>query len=271
MSNVTVIIPTWNRADTIEKAVRSALDQIIPPFEILVCDDGSTDGTEQIIKSIGDERVKWIPSPHSGRPALPRNRGIRESKGEWLAFLDSDDAWLPDKLEKQLNLAKKMGCRAVCSNAHRLVPEKGRQGELLSWKQERITFNDLLDVNLVICSSSLIHNSIFEQALGFPEAPCLTAIEDYSLWLRVATQTDFAYVKKPLLIYRDAPNNSIRNPDATTVWMQRKFVLSNFLDWSEKRKISNEYMAKARKAYKKASRCATKYRWFNCLKKIIPQ
>jgi len=271
MSNVTVIIPTWNRADTIEKAVRSALDQTIPPLEVLVCDDGSTDDTEQIVKSIGDERVKWIPSPHSGRPALPRNRGIRESKGEWLAFLDSDDAWLPDKLEKQLNLAKKIGCRAVCSNAHRLVPEKGRQGELLSWKRERITFNDLLDINLVICSSSLVHRSIFEQALGFPEEPCLTAIEDYSLWLRVVTQTDFAYVKKPLLIYRDAPDNSIRNPDATTVWMQRKFVLSNFLDWSEKKKVSIEYMAKARKEYKKASRCAIKYRWFNSLKKIISQ
>ena len=121
MSNISVVIPTWNRADTIEKAVRSALDQIVLPFEILVCDDGSTDGTEQIVKSIGDERVKWIPSPHSGRPALPRNRGIRESKGEWLAFLDSDDAWLPDKLEKQLNLAKKMGCRAVCSKTHSLI------------------------------------------------------------------------------------------------------------------------------------------------------
>ena len=271
MNNISVVIPTWNRADTIEKAVRSALDQVVLPFEILVCDDGSTDGTEQIIKSIGDARIKWIPGPHSGRPALPRNRGIRESKGEWLAFLDSDDAWLPDKLEKQLNLAKKLECRAVCSNAHRLVPEKGLQGELLSWKQERITFNDLLDVNLVICSSSLVHSSIFEQALGFPEDPCLTAIEDYSFWLRVVTQTDFAYVKKPLLIYRDAPNNSIRNPDATTVWKQRKFVLGNFLDWSEKRKISIEYIAKARKEYKKASRIATKYSWFNSLKKIIPQ
>jgi len=271
MNDVSVIIPTWNRADTIEKAVRSALDQTIPPLEILVCDDGSTDNTYGIIRSFNDPIVKWIEAPRSGRPAIPRNRGIRKSTGEWLAFLDSDDSWLPDKLEKQLNLAKKMGCRAACSNAHRLVPEKGRQGELLSWKREKITFNDLLDVNLVICSSSLVHSSIFEQALGFPEEPCLTAIEDYSLWLRVVTQTDFAYVKKPLLIYRDAPNNSIRNPDATTVWMQRKLVLSNFLDWSEKRKISIEYMAKARKAYKKASRCATKYRWFNSLKKIFPQ
>ncbi len=86
MGNISVVIPTWNRADTIEKAVCSALDQIVLPFEILVCDDGSTDGTEQIVKSIGDERVKWIPSPHSGRPALPRNRGIQRRQGGMAGF-----------------------------------------------------------------------------------------------------------------------------------------------------------------------------------------
>ena len=270
MNDVSVIIPTWNRAEAIEKAVRSALEQTVPPLEVLVCDDGSTDNTYYIVGSINDPRVKWIDGVRGGRPAIPRNRGIRESKGEWFAFLDSDDEWFANKLEKQLTVAEELNCLAVCSNSLRLIPEKGSQGSLLLYDKDRICFDDLLEVNQVICSSSLVHRSIFDQVLGFPEDACLTAIEDYALWLRVVSQTDFAYVKEPLLVYRDDPGNSIRNPDTSTVWMQRKFVLSNFLDWSEKRKISTDYMTNVIKEYKKSSRLARRQKCFSFLKKLVP-
>jgi len=245
MSNVSVIIPTWNRADMIEKAIRSAINQTLSPLEVLVCDDGSTDNSEIIVNSINDSRVKWVPGPHRGLPAIPRNRGISESRGEWLAFLDSDDEWLPGKLQKQLQLAHKLNCKALCANAYHFVPEKGIVDNLLSWSKEIISFDDLVKGNQVICSSSLIHRSLLESVTGFPEDP--EVIEDYALWLRVATQTYFAFVNEPLLIYRDDPENSIRGKITEDIPLQRKHVLSDFAKWAETAKnfdLLNDYILK---------------------------
>ncbi len=95
-AEVSVIIPTWNAAATIKTAVLSALRQTYPPLEILVCEDGSTDNSKEIVESLNDARVRWLTGPHAGQPAIPRNRGIRKATGQWLAFLDSDDEWLPN-------------------------------------------------------------------------------------------------------------------------------------------------------------------------------
>lgn len=235
MSKISVIIPTWNRAGTIKQAIDSVLNQTLSPLEILICDDGSQDYTEEIIKSINDPRVIWLPGPRGGRPAIPRNRGIAASKGEWLAFLDSDDEWVPDKLEKQLASAQKTNCRAACSNAHRFIPGKGIQGTFFTLQKEIFNFADLLKTNRVICSSSLVHCSLFKTTAGFPEDPALKALEDYALWLRIASFTPWCYVSDPLVIYRDDAANSVRKDDPD-VWVQRKIVLNNYLKWAESQK-----------------------------------
>src|ERR1700733_3783442 len=116
-SSVSVVIPTWNRAASIERAVRSALNQTHSVLEILVCDDGSTDDTKAILSSIGNEKIKFIEGTHAGRPAIPRNRGIALAKGNWIAFLDSDDAWLPEKIERQIAALTKSNCSASSTNA----------------------------------------------------------------------------------------------------------------------------------------------------------
>ena len=121
MDSVSVIIPTWNSSNTVGATIRSALAQTFPPREILVCDDGSTDGTAEVVARVVDPRVKWIAGSHSGLPAVARNRGIAQTQGEWIAFLDSDDTWAPDKLSQQLQAASVWASPAVCSNAHRLV------------------------------------------------------------------------------------------------------------------------------------------------------
>ena len=269
MNDVSVIIPTWNRADAIEKAVRSALDQTIPPLEVLVCDDGSTDNTHGIIRSINDPIVKWIEAPRSGRPAIPRNRGIRKSRGEWLSFLDSDDEWLPEKLEKQLFLVEKLNCKAACTNAYQYIPGKKKKGELLSWDQEKITFKDLLKVNQIICSASLIHRSLIEMVGGFSEEEGLKSAEDYALWLRVATQTDFAFLNESLLFYCDDPENSIRR-ERVEVWSQRQKVLMDFRTWGGKKNISNEYLREAKKQYLFALFQRTKTVAVSCARKLKP-
>jgi len=250
MNLVSVIIPTFNRADMIEKAVRSALNQTVPPLEVLVCDDGSTDNSKEIVDSINDPRVRWLEGPHSGLPAVPRNRGIWESKGDWLAFLDSDDEWLPEKLEKQLTAAKKLNCLAACTNALAYIPGKGIEGEMSSWNKEKIIFKNLIQSNPVICSSGIVHRCLIEDVRGFPETPDL--IEDYAFWLRVAAYTDIAYVREPLLIYCNNPGSSVRSKFPTDVMVQRIGVFTDFLRWVAGRQDGNlldNYMLRFALAY----------------------
>jgi glycosyltransferase involved in cell wall biosynthesis len=228
-----VIIPTWNRARTIQRAIDSALQQTLPVLEILVCDDGSTDDTESIVASIAkhDARVRWIAGERGGRPAIPRNRGLRESRGNWLAFLDSDDAWLPGKLEAQLDAARGLRTLAVCSNAIRVAADGRESGALLDWSRPRLTFGDLLTANRVVCSSCVLHRSLLAKAGGFPEEPEFKAVEDYVLWLRVAALADLAYCRGALVHYWDDPEGSIRSEQSIPPETQKTLVLAATRAW----------------------------------------
>lgn len=252
---VSVVIPTWNSRATLRIAVQSALAQTIPPLEILVCDDGSTDGSEEVVRAFGDPRVRWIPGSRGGRPAIPRNRGIEVSRGFWIAFLDHDDEWVPEKLEKQLSLAATSGCRAVSSNAWRRLPGGGVEGTLLCNPPPRITFADLLDVNYIVSSSAVVEKSLFHRATGFPEAMEMTGIDDYALWLRLATMTDFACLPVPLLWYNDNPRVTLRRVDPELA-VQRARVFSDFLSWSEGGGIHDVFQRKVRRRAARDERSA---------------
>jgi len=253
MSTVSVIIPTWNRSNSIKKAILSVINQTYPPNEILICDDGSTDDTESIVKSMSDDRIHWLSGEHSGLPATPRNRGIKNSQGEWLAFLDSDDEWVPDKLDKQLKLANELNCKAITSNAHRHLPNQGIVGDLIQWEDKIIKFDDLIKNNWIITSSTIIHRSLLVSAKGFPENQELQAIEDYCLWLRIATQTYFGYVSEALTIYNDDPNNSVRK-ESVSYYLQRYHILKNLLNWLniQDKNIKKIYFFQTKEEYKKA-------------------
>lgn len=233
MTEISVVIPTWNRADTLGKAISSALKQTLPPLEVLVCGvEGSPD--QNVVNSINDLRVKWIEGGRDGLASIPRNRGIRASEGEWLAFLDSDDEWLPEKLEKQLHHVKKMNCDAVCSDAIRYIPSQGYIGTIFngSVSEDSISFPLLTDSNYIICSSVLVKKKLVEKCNYFPEDRELKVGEDYALWLRIATLTNFAFVNEPLLIYRDEPQTSLR-AFSPPIWQQRVNVLKSFILWAE--------------------------------------
>lgn len=121
MEKISVIIPTYNRADQVLGAVGSALAQSLAPFEVLVIDDGSTDLTEEVLAPVMD-RIRYIKTPNGGVSSA-RNRGILEAAGEWIAFLDSDDTWAPSKLERQWSAVSKAKSK-VCFCAS--IDEKGQ-------------------------------------------------------------------------------------------------------------------------------------------------
>jgi teichuronic acid biosynthesis glycosyltransferase TuaG len=238
MSSISVIIPTWNRAETLVTAVNSALNQTYPVAEVLVCDDGSTDDSKKLITSLTDPRVRWIDCGRNGRPAIPRNIGARQSKSEWLAFLDSDDEWLPQKIERQMQgLNKHMECMAVCCNATKIYKNSTKEETFHTIDRRKFKFKDLATANYVICSSALIHRSMFENTGGFPEQEEFKGIEDYMLWLKISAFTEWAYLRESLLNYLDHPTESVRGGDLN-VWQQRKIIFTDLLKWLDTQKLN---------------------------------
>jgi len=240
---ISVIIPTWNREKTIKRSVASALGQTFEVFEILVCDDGSTDETEEIIEAMTDPRIIWVPGNRGGCPAIPRNRGLKRIKGDWVAFLDSDDEWLPRKIEKQFQLISETKNKVCATNAQRSVPGKGIVGNYFSFEKNEITFEDLLGGNEIICSSLLAHASLFGATGSFPEDQSLKTLEDYALWLRLATQTNVSYIKEPLVVYNDDAKNTHRGKDNLSNLEQKKLVIEDFTKWTKEKNISKGFEA----------------------------
>ncbi len=233
MIAISVIIPTWNRSRVIKKAILSALNQTFSSLEVVVVDDGSTDNTSEIVQSIKDSRIKWISGDHTGLPAAVRNRGMKESKGEWIAFLDSDDEWLPDKIDKQITLAKKTSCLAVCSNGYG-INSRGEKKIYLTYNRDFIEFNDLLKNNSVILSSAIFHKSLISLCNGLPEDQKYRNAPDYTYWLRISTYTKFAYLNDPLVVYHDDPASSVRRFTKDPYVIRRK-TFHNFIEWGFKK------------------------------------
>ena len=233
---ISVVIPTYNRAADLVKAVRSALQQTYPVAEVLVCDDGSSDNSKALITALNDPIVKWIDCGKNGGPAIPRNIGVKHSLGSWIAFLDSDDSWVPEKLEKQMAAIQQLNVKAACSNATRI--RKGENhGSYSYFNKKNIGLVDLFYQNAVICSSVLVNKEVLISCSLFPEGKAFTAIEDYALWVRVATQTDFAYLDECLVNYFDNFETSIRSEHSNDSWAIFELIFSDFKEWMKTKNI----------------------------------
>ncbi len=207
---VSVVIPTYQRAALLEEAVRSVLAQTYGQVEVLVEDDGSTDGSEAAIARLGDPRISYRWAPNVGRPAPVRNRGIARARGALVAFLDSDDVWEPGKLEAQVAaLERDPTLLAVSCDATWLPPRK--HALLRLGAAVRPSFGELLARNVVITSAIVIRREALEAIGGFDERPELRSVEDYDLWLRLVRHRDrsLAVLAEPLLRYRDGEGISL--------------------------------------------------------------
>jgi glycosyltransferase involved in cell wall biosynthesis len=199
---VSVVIPAYNRANTIARAVASALAQDPPPFEVIVVDDGSTDATREVVEAIADPRLRLVSQPNAGASAA-RNRGIAEARGGLIAFLDSDDEWLPGKLAAQVARFRAAsprlglvytGFESIAADGSRTVHRARARGWI---------YRDLLARNVVTgCgSTAMMTRAALELAGGFD--PTLAANEDYDLVLRIARFFEADCVPDPLARYHD--------------------------------------------------------------------
>ncbi len=215
---VSVVIPTYNRAKDIARCLASLVAQTFKDFEVLVCDDGSADATGDVVRRYQDRiklTYKW--SENFGGPARPRNIGIGLARGELIAFLDSDDWWLPRKLEESVKSLER-GADLVYHDLY--VVTKSAQRFFLRKSSSRVlgkpVFVDLLVNGNALNNSSVVVRRRFLEAIGgFSEERDLIAAEDYDAWVRIAKLTDrFSRIPQTLGYYW-VGDGSISNPRRT--------------------------------------------------------
>jgi len=206
MSKVSIIIPTYNRDKYICDAIDSVFAQTYKDYEVIVVDDGSTDSTKEVVKKYGD-RVRYFYQNNQG-PSVARNHGVDRSSGEYLAFLDDDDLWLPNFLEIQVRaLDEEGGLAFVCSGAY-VVNETGKQIDI--WKMRaNNSFLDLYHMNFVLTLTVLLRRQYFDIVGGFDRR--FKICQDYDLWLRLAMKYKFRYQDMLLAKYRLHKGNISKN------------------------------------------------------------
>lgn len=217
---ISVILPTRNRAHSVSAALTSILQQTWPNLEVLVVDDASTDGTAEVLSDVTDPRVRYVrlEQPHGASGA--RNAGIAAAQGEWMAFQDSDDLWLPDKLRQQLACAAAHpDCVGVYTSYWRddgqnrdalPRPGPGLDGDVLA----RLTRG-----NFITTQTLMVRADALRRLGGFD--PTLSALNDWDLVLRLAQLGPIHWVQAPLVEYRLQPDSLTASPDTFIQSYQR--------------------------------------------------
>ena len=227
-----VIIPTFNRSKTLNRSISSVMKQSFKDFELIIVDDGSTDNTHEICHKYD---LNYIKTENHG-VSYARNTGAKTARGKWLAFLDSDDEWLPDKLKKQKDFIRDNPEYSIVHGNERWI----KNGSLLNQKLKHKKsggniFRKSLELCLISPSAVVIHRGLFFQYGGFRED--FPVCEDYDLWLKITANNEIGFIEDELLIkyggHKDQLSQKFRGMDQ---WR----VLS--IDWVlENSDLTNEY------------------------------
>jgi glycosyltransferase involved in cell wall biosynthesis len=197
---VSVIIPTYNRAHTIVRALNSILNQTYHHIEVIIVDDGSTDNTEAVVNNMYDHRINYIKHPSNKGAAAARNTGIQHSRGEYIAFQDSDDEWCPEKLELQMKVFKRSSLETgvvytgfwwIKENTKTYIPSakiKKKEGDITKI---------ILEGNFITTQATVISAKCFKKVGMFDEG--LPRFQDWELWIRISKYYKFMFIDKPLL------------------------------------------------------------------------
>lgn len=273
MTKISVIIPTYNSAKYIKDTIESVLNQTYKDLEIIVVDDGSTDNTKDIVSKY---QVKYIYQENKG-PAAARNRGIKEAQGEYIAFLDSDDVWMVEKLEKQMAIFENSTYAMIyCDMSHKVnekivhksyLKEKGYRGPGSGDIHER-----LLKENFIFTPTVLVKKEVLKKTGYFDES--YKICEDYKMWLTIAKKYQIAFLDEVLVIRTRNSLNITKDEYlfiTSGIRLFEELMNSNGYDNETNKIIQDEYykrffelgyyywnkgnMILARKNFFKASKC----------------
>lgn len=202
---VSVVIPTYNRAELLRQTLRSVWAQTFQATEIVVVDDGSTDNTASVVNEMAEQGspILYLPGPHENRLGKLRNRGVAATSGDWIAFLDSDDLWKPNRLEAQIKALQRMPDAGLAFCNVQRFSERGPVGPgpylPMSADYNGYIVGDLLEEPVAVPSALMVKREAFERVGGFADRPIN---EDYELTLLVAARYPASYVPDPLVMMR---------------------------------------------------------------------
>lgn len=206
---ISVIMPAYNAERTLAKAVDSVLSQTYQNIELIIVNDCSKDNTYKLMCAYADKdcRVKLINNEMNSGVSVTRHKAIEAARGKWIAFLDSDDAWRTDKLEKQMQLQKSKGCKLIFTGSTFMDASGAPIDSILHAPQE-ICYKKLLKQNLISNSSVLVEKACYKKY----EAMGDEMHEDFACWLKMLRSGIIAYgIDEPLLIYRLSTNSKSGN------------------------------------------------------------
>jgi glycosyltransferase involved in cell wall biosynthesis len=235
---VSVVIPTYNRAEKVRKAVESVLAQSFTNREVIVVDDGSSDGTGKSLREAFGDRIRYYFQPNQG-VSVARNKGIEEARGDWIAFLDSDDLWVKEKLEWQLKALERFA--SECGACYTDVGFFNHSETLTMFQlaEDNYRHEDEMGVNtealrllvkpggagMVVCLSSLLARRDAMRELGGFDARLLYT-QDSEFMFRLAMRTGFCYVNRPLVLFDRSPVED-RHVGVSSAWNKLEFFLQD--------------------------------------------
>ncbi|SDL41728.1 Glycosyltransferase involved in cell wall bisynthesis [Kandleria vitulina] len=198
---VSVVMPTYNCGKYISESIDSVIAQTITDWEIQIVDDCSTDNTLEVLKPYLEKysNIHYYILPQNGGPAVARTEAIKRATGKYIAFLDSDDLWTPDKLEKQITFMEETGAK-FCAAGYRWMNEDGKDLNTIILPPKKIDYNKMIRLSNPIGNLSVMYN---QDELGKFEVPLIRKRNDFALWLKILKKTDYCYGMDEVLgIYR---------------------------------------------------------------------
>jgi len=250
---VSVVIPTYNRADLVLKAIKSVLGQTFTDFEVLVCDDGSTDNTEEAIKSINHGKIRYLKQENKG-PGAARNLGIKHARGEIISFLDSDDLWLSDHLKYVVEFFELyLEAGMVYTNSEIVFSDDSRRQDIdysykrieiphaekkkRFWLYDGLVFDYYLERHMNATPCTSVKREVFDAVGMFNEE--MSSAQDMEMWIRIANKFRVGVVKK-VTVHILAQKNSISETVSTYKHNKNHFLLHKSIlescDLTEKQK-----------------------------------
>lgn len=195
---VSIIMPSYNTAKFISETIESVLAQTYSNWELIIVDDCSTDNTDEVVKSfLSDDRIKYIKNEKNSGAAVSRNRALREAKGKWVAFLDSDDLWFPEKLEKQISFMKNKGYHFSYTNYIEMNEDSAPNGRRITGPK-KITKHGMYNY----CWPGCLTVMYDVETIGLIQIADIKKNNDYAMWLKVCKKSDCYLLDETLAKYR---------------------------------------------------------------------
>lgn len=210
---VSIIMPSFNTADYIEESIRSVLNQTYVNWELIIVDDCSSDGTDAIVRSfLSDNRIKYRRNEKNSGAAVSRNLALREAKGKWIAFLDSDDLWSPIKLERQVSFMEENGICFSYTNYYEIDLNGEKNGFYVSGPR-RITRTGFYNYCWPGCLTVMYDRT----TVGLIQAKDIKKNNDYAMWLKICKVSDCYLLNESLALYRKGREGSISTHSITSL------------------------------------------------------